>query len=50
MDYSSFSLRIQDPPIKDRDHAMDPIRYMVMKLDQGRRGGGLAITGWTLNV
>jgi hypothetical protein len=34
----------KEAPIKDRDHAMDPIRYMVMKLDQGR-GGGLAIPG-----
>lgn len=31
-------------PIKDRDHAMDPLRYMIMKLDTGH-GGGLAISG-----
>ncbi len=35
----------KEVPLKDRDHAMDPIRYMVMKLDQGR-GGGLAIPGY----
>ena len=35
----------KEAPIKDRDHAMDPIRYMVMKLDQCR-GGGLAIPGY----
>ena len=35
----------KEAPLKDRDHAMDPIRYMVMKLDQCR-GGGLAIPGY----
>ena len=35
----------KEAPLKDRDHAMDPIRYMVMKLDQCR-GGGLAIPGF----
>jgi len=35
----------KEAPMKDRDHAMDPIRYMVMKLDQCR-GGGLAIPGF----
>ena len=35
----------KEAPLKDRDHAMDPIRYMVMKLDQCC-GGGLAIPGF----
>ena len=35
----------KEAPLKDRDHAMDPVRYMVMKLDQCR-GGGLAIPGF----
>ena len=34
----------KEVPPKDRDHAMDPIRYMVMKLDYAR-GGGLGIPG-----
>ena len=35
----------KEVPLKDRDHAMDPLRYMVMKLDQCRCGG-LAIPGY----
>jgi len=35
----------KEVPLKDRDHSMDPLRYMVMKLDQCR-GGGLAIPGY----
>lgn len=34
----------KEVPLKDRDHAMHPIRYMVIKLDTAR-GGGLAIPG-----
>jgi len=34
----------KEAPIKDRDHAMDAIRYMVMKMDSGA-SGGLAIKG-----
>lgn len=34
----------KEVPLKDRDHAMDPLRYMIMKLDSAR-GGGLAIPG-----
>lgn len=34
----------KEEPIKDRDHAMDTIRYMVMKMDGGH-SGGVAIKG-----
>jgi phage terminase large subunit len=32
----------KEEPVKDRDHAMDTVRYMVMKLD-GPRGSGVLV-------